>query len=265
VKGPGGSVGLESAAAGLPVTMFPPGIVQELSDAEFVDVQSGKSKGQPDRVVASSKTDEFVTRAHIVRRYHLLSIDLPGDLAGYGTHVFFVDQFTEVLGGVLRAAGIDGLSRLGDLLDRYVIDHHWPERVAASLNEPLAKKIVDVVQIAKGPIRLAELPAQIPGSDPDEVRAVVDKLVARLALVEDMQPWAWELMVGLFPAVRDKLALANLPRERPPLVNCERPKEVGPDRSLVVNDMRAVLLEVASQPLRLRQDQTLFHKELAGK
>ena len=74
----------------------------------------------------------------------------------YFAHVYFVDQFTEVLGGLLRAAGIAGLSRLGDLLDRYVIDHHWPERVAASLREPLAKKIFDVVQIAKGPIPLAE-------------------------------------------------------------------------------------------------------------
>jgi soluble cytochrome b562 len=262
VKGTGGSVAPESAAAGLPVTLFQPGIAQELSDAGFVDVQSGKSKGQPDRVVASPEIDEFATRAHIVRRYHLLSTDQPGDLAGYVTHAYFVEQFTEVLGGVLRAAGIDGLSRLGDLLDRYVIDHHWPERVAASLNEPLAKQILDVVQIAKGPIPLAELPALIPGSDPDEVRMVADKLVARLALVEDMQPWAWELMVGMFPAVREKLAVANLPRERPPLVKCERPMEVGPDRSAVVNDMRAVLLEVASQPPRLRQDQTLFHKEI---
>ena len=88
VKGPGGSVGLESTAAGLPLTMFPPGIVQELSDAGFVDVQSSKSKGQPDRVVASPKIDEFAARAHIVRRYHLLSNDRPGDLAGYVTHVY---------------------------------------------------------------------------------------------------------------------------------------------------------------------------------
>ena len=109
---------------------------------------------------------------------------------------------------------------------------------------------------------LADLPGRIKGSNPNEVRSVVDKLVTHLALVEDLQPETWELMVGFLPAVREELIRASKPRERPPLLVCERPKEIGPDGSPIVNDLRAVLLEVASEPPRLRQDQALFHKEI---
>ncbi len=143
-----------------------------------------------------------------------------------------------------------------------MIDHRWPEWVARSLNEPLADRILAVVQKAKAPIPLAELPERIEGSNPHDIRMVVDKLVVRLPLVEDIRPETWELVVGILPSVREKMAVASLPRERPPLVECESPKSVGPDGSPIVNDMRAVLLEVASQPPRLRQDQTLFHKEV---
>ena len=69
-------------------------------------------------------------------------------------------------------------------------------------------------------------------------------------------------MVGFLPAVREELIRAGRPRERPPLSVCERPKEIGPDGSTIVNDLRAVLLEVVSEPPRLRQDQDLFQKEM---
>ena len=90
----------------------------------------------------------------------------------------------------------------------------------------------------------------------------VDKLVSHLALVEDLDPKTWDLMVGFLPTVREELIRASMPRERPPLVICERPKEIGPDGSTIVNDLRAVLLEVVSEPPRLRQDQYLFQKEI---
>jgi hypothetical protein len=68
-------------------------------------------------------------------------------------------------------------------------------------------------------------------------------------------------MVGLLPAVRQDLKRASQPRKRPPLLVCEHPQEVGPEESAVVNDLRAVLLEIASAPPRLKQDHSLFQKE----
>jgi soluble cytochrome b562 len=256
------SPAFRSTAPDVSISTFPPGVVEELSHGGFVKIVPGTRNGVRDRVVASDGLHEFAARAHTLRRYHLLADDQPSELAAYVDRVYFVDQLMEVLSGVLRKAGIECPARLHDLLNRYVLDHHWPAWVARSLNEPLADRILDVVRKGAGPIPVAELPARIAGSDPNKVCAVVDKLVARLALAEDIRSSRWELMVGLLPAVREKMTLAAMPRERPPLLECPSPRELGPDGSPVVNDLRAVLLEVASQPPRLRQDQTLFHKEI---
>src|SRR5262249_4873707 len=138
----------------------------------------------------------------------------------------------------------------------------WPGWVARVLKDPLAERVLEALREAAGPIPLVDLPGRIPGSDPDEVRAAADKLIARLALVEDLQPGTFEILIGFLPAVREGLILGSRRRPRPPLVVCERPKEVGPDESAIVNDLRAFLLEVASEPPRLRLDTGLFQKEL---
>jgi hypothetical protein len=68
-------------------------------------------------------------------------------------------------------------------------------------------------------------------------------------------------MVGFLPAVREEILRANQPRQRPPLVIVEHPREVGPDGSVIVSDLRALLVVVVSEPPRLRQDHALFQKE----
>ena len=246
----------------LSITPYSRATIEELSDAGFVEIQPGSGKGRRDRAVMSSGVRDFVVRAHVLRRFHLLDNDRPSEFAAYVSHAYPMSRLAEIVSGVLRAAGTEVPSQLDDPLDRYVIDDRWPARVARSLNEPLANRILAVVQQAKTPIPLAQLPERVEGSNPYDVRLVVDKLVVRLALVEDIQSATWELVVGILPAVREKISVAGLPRERPPLLPCESPKAFSPDGGPVVNDMRAVLLEVASQPPRLRQDQTLFHKEV---
>ena len=62
--------------------------------------------------------------------------------------------------------------------------------------------------------------------------------------------------------MREELIRVNMPRVRPPLVVCEHPREVGPGDSIILNDLRATLLEIAGEPPRLRQDQSLFAKEI---
>src|SRR5438876_6381370 len=51
------------------------------------------------------------------------------------------------------------------------------------------------------------------------------------------------------------------PRSRPPLVTCPPPVDLLPEGGVEVNDLRAFLLELASSPARLRQDQTLYQKQ----
>lgn len=240
---------------------FPPHILKELAAAGFVEVQAARSKAYTDRVIAGAGLHDFTSRIRTLRRLHLLAADQPIELEKYVDHAFFGSQLTGVLSGVLRKVEIEDFSRLDETLQRYVMNHRWPGWVARALKDPLVGRVLEVIREAEGPIPLAELPARIEGSDPEEVRSVVDTLVAHLAFVEDLQPETWELMVGFLPAVREELIRASQPRERPPLLVCERPRDVGPDGSVIVNDLRAVLLEIASEPPRLRQDHALFHKE----
>ena len=86
-------------------------------------------------------------------------------------------------------------------------------------------------------------------------------LVGHLAVFEDLEPQTLEIVVGLLPAVRESRAKALLPRQRPPLIVDDNFEAVGPEGSIIVDDLRAFLLEIASNPPRLRQDGELFQKE----
>ncbi len=251
-----------SAAPTVSTGAYPRSAIEELRDAGFVEIHPGAGRGLRDRVVVSAEGHDFALRAHTLRRFHLLDDVTPSKFAAYVSHAYSTGRLTEIVSGVLRAAGIDGPLQLDDSLNRYVTDHRWPGWVVRSLNEPLADRILHMVLKSKTPIPVAELLERIEGSKPYDVRLVADKLVARLALVEDIRSSTWELVIGIVPAVREKMTVASMPRERPPLLACESPKAVGPEGSPIVNDMRAVLIEVASQPPRLRQDLTLFHKEV---
>jgi soluble cytochrome b562 len=262
VKGPAKPQKDPSNQLSVSIDQFPAHILRELTHGGFVEVQRARSRAFTDHVIACAGVYDFAARARTLHRLHLLAADQPSEFAKYVDHAFFGNQLMEVLADTLSNVGIHNFFPLDETLKQYVINHRWPRWVALELKEPLANRILDVVREAEGPVPLADLPALIKGGNPNVVRAVVDKLVTRLALVEDLQPETWDLVVGFLPAVREDLIRASKPRERPPLLVCERPKEIGPDGSPIVNDLRAVLLEVASEPPRLRQDQALFHKEI---
>lgn len=262
VKVPDKTPARRPADADATTQAFPPAILQSLVAAGFVEIHPASMKAFPNRVALCDQAYDFAVRAHTLRHFRLLHADRPSHLKEYVHHVYFVSQLAEVLTEILRAAGVEGPAGIDELLERYVLDYQWPAWVARSLNEPLANRILDMVWKAEMPIPLGELPDRIEGGDPDKVRTVVEMLVARLALVEDIQPLTWDLVVGFLPTVREKMTLAALPRERPPLSVCEHPADFGPEGGIIVNDIRAVLLEIATEPPRLRQDVHLFQKEI---
>jgi Helicase conserved C-terminal domain len=262
VKGPlkGGNV--RSIPPSVALDAFPAHVLKELVDAGFVVVQAARSKAFTDRVVAGADLYDFATRVRLINRLHLLAVDQPSQLEKYVDSTIYGAQLPGILFGVLRKVGIEDYIRAEEALQRYVMHRHWPGWVARSLNSPLAERIIDVFQKADGPIPLADVAGRLKGSDPGKVRSALDELIGRLALFEDLRPETWELMVGFLPSVREELTRANLPRERPPLIAIDPPEEVGPEGSVIVDDLRAFLLEVAGEPPRLRQDETLFHKEI---
>jgi Helicase conserved C-terminal domain len=252
---------IASRQNGVSAQKFSPQLVSQLADAGFVEVTICQSKAVPERVQIAAAAHDFAARARSLYEFKLLSIPAAIAFARFVKHSFFDAHLAAVLTDVLHGARIGGQFQLFDAIERYVTRHRWPGWVAESLGDPLVAQVLDVVRAAGGSTRVSDLVARIDGSTSDAVRAAVEKLVVRLALVEDLEPATCDLLVGLLPAVQEDTIKANRPRERPPLLVCERPQELGPDRGVIVDDLRAILLEIAGDPPRLRQDHGLFEKE----
>jgi hypothetical protein len=245
----------------VPTEQIQPAELKELFRARYVDVYRATQPQDPtDRAIIRPEVSDFAARVRMLHRRHLLDEGLPSEFGKYVEQAFFVPDLMDVISGVLHTIGFREFLRFDTAL-QHVMNYRWPAWVARTLDDPLAEQILEVFWEAGGPILLVDLPGRLHGSDPDRVRAVADELVAHLALVEDLQPGTFDILIGFLPAVLEGIIRAARPRERPPLAACEHPKEVGPDASPIVDDLRAFLLEVTSQPPRLRQDLDLYQKE----
>jgi hypothetical protein len=238
---------------------FPPEVLKELTTAGFITVRTVGRSPSP-RVVLLDSAIDFAARVRGLKRYHLLTEDLPSELEHYADACFFTHGLEVEICNILRRAGVEDGGRLRDLLQRYVSRHRWPGWVADALSSELARPLLDVVEAADGPLPLPELCQRVAG-DPRDVREALDGLVSRLALFEDLHPRTCEIVVGLLPEVRSDLHRVRAPRSRPPLVDCPEPKEIGPEHGPAVNDLNAFLLDVAGTPPRLKQDGSLYQKE----
>jgi hypothetical protein len=251
-----------SGPAFAPKDEFPPEALEQLAAAGFVDIRPRRFSTDTERVFAGNGTDDFAWRARILRRYHLLDAGWESEFSRYVDEVYSGRELAIEISRVLQKIGFAGYYRLEDALRRFVQQPRWQDWVMHLLREPLAKLILQVVTESAGVLPLSELTSRISGRTPEAVRSIVDKLVAYLVLVEDLQPETWELLVGFLPAIREKISRAGEPRERPPLLVCEHPKEVAPHGSLLVSDLRAVLLEIADGPPRIRSDFGLHQRQV---
>jgi hypothetical protein len=262
VKLPGKDPASYSDPASVATDGFPPKVLEELAAAQFVEVRRARFSTDTDRVIAGFGTEDFAWRARILRRLHLLDADRPSELLRYVDEVFSGQELAIAISRVMREFEFEGYMRLDEALRRFVIQDRWQEWVSSLLRQPIAKSILSVVRESGGSLPISELTGRIERSKPEDARRVVDELIAYLALVEDLHPETFDVMVGFLPAVREKIKRACQPRERPPLLVCERPKEVAPHGSALVSDLRAVLLELANGPPRLRNDYALHQRQI---
>jgi Helicase conserved C-terminal domain len=244
-----------------PPDSFSPDVLEELASAGFVRIELARSGSMTDRVFAGAGTSDFAWRGRILCRMHLLDAHQQSEFSKYVAEVFHPRDLLQVISGVLRQVGFEGYHQLDDVLKRHVTGHRWQEWITQAIDCPLAKPILNLVKESGGAMPMLELTGRIEGSEPNEVRSAVDQLIVHLALVEDFHPETWELMVGILPVVRERMTLASQPRRRPPLLVCPSPKEIAPQGSAIVNDLRAVLLEIANGPPRLRSDLALYQTE----
>ena len=241
---------------------FAASVLEELLAAGFVELGDSGSAGPRDRVFAVVAATDFATRVRALYRHHLLRGDLPSLLENYVRYCFYPAAAADALDSVLLHAGLQESLNLDETLRLYVVSHRWPGWVARSLKDPAAERIVELLRDANGPVRRAELEKKLPDIAADKLQAALGSLIAHLAVFEDLDPETFELVVGLLPSVRASMAAALLPRERPPLVVSENLQTIGPEGSIIVDDLRAFLLEVVAEPPRLRQDDEIFQNDL---
>ncbi len=148
VEGPLNISASNSNQSRVSVKKFPPNILQELTDAGFVEVRPSKSKTSGGRVCATDGVKDFAARIRTLRKFHLLAVDGPSELAAFVEHAFFGAHLKGVLTTVLHEAGIGGIFYLEDALAKYVTHRRWPEWVAGSIDDSQAARIVDAVHQA---------------------------------------------------------------------------------------------------------------------
>ena len=262
VKGPQQAQGPNQKRPSVKADRFAASVLEELLAAGFVELGDSGSGEPRDRVFAVVAASDFATRVRARYRHHLLRGDLPSLLENYVRYCFYPPAAADALNSVLLHAGLQESLNLDETLRLYVVGHRWPGWVARSLKDPAAERIVELLRDANGPVRRAELEKKLPDIAADKLQAALGSLIAHLAVFEDLDPETFELVVGLLPSVRARMAAALLPRERPPLVVSENLQTIGPEGSIIVDDLRVFLLEVVAEPPRLRQDDEIFQNDL---
>jgi hypothetical protein len=240
---------------------FPPHVLNELVEAGFVTVQSAAAGRRGRQATLVNNSLDFVVRLRALRRYHLLAADLPSELKNYVNYCFTGYELTNEIQRILQKAGIDPYGVHGDIYDLYVSRRRWPGWVVDHLNDSLAQPILDEIDRAGGRLPLGEVATRLPQYRPDAVRKTLDDLIARLALFEDLDAVTYDLQVGLLPSVLSDRERANRSQVRPPLEPYPLPEEPGPEGGTDIPDLRALLLELAAERARLRNDRTLYKKE----
>lgn len=260
VKAPPQGYAAGSVNAGTPVTKFQPEILKELSDAGFLRVVPGELKTRPDRVVTVNDAGGFRTRVRALHRIRLLGSQEPGRLEKYINTACYPSRLVPFVSGVLREAGIDTvLTEEGALT--YLTSERWPDLVLKAVKDPVAEKVLNAARKSGEPLPIDDLPKLVKVKDSAQVRAALDRLVTYLALFEDLNDATLAIEVGLLPEVRARIAAAALKVDPPALAVCQSTRELAADTAPLIDDLRAFLLEVASDPPRLRQDGEIFSKE----
>ncbi len=249
-----------SPGAGAPATSFKPDVLKELTTAGFVRVQAASSAKKPDRVITNDVAASFRTRIRALFRIRLLDPSQEKALLSFINTACYPSRLVAFVSDVLHNAGLD-LSLTEEGAYSYLTSARWPEVALKATKDPIARQILEVIQKSAAPVPLDDLPKRIKKSDPTAVRLALDTLIEHLAVFEDLNPKTFAIELGLLPQVRKKIEAAATRTQRPPLVAVETPRDLGPDTGLFIDDLRAFLLEVASEPPRLRQDGEIFSKE----
>jgi hypothetical protein len=233
-------------------------VIRQWRDAGLIrDEVKPRSQG----FVVTDEALGFTTRLRALQRFHLLDPANPGDFLVYLNQCFATYLAAQVCDRIVREqTGISRYDFTNDVFHSFVQRRRWPDWVAAFLKDPLAGSVVAAIEAHGVVVPLARLHEYLPGRLPLAIRQTVDRLLSHLALFEDLDPKTLDILVGLLPAViQDRQRASEKPVDQP--LRPAQPVDTAPQEGMYVADLRSVLLEMAGQPPRIKQNSTLFQKE----
>lgn len=233
---------------------FPDALLQSWREAGLIAAHDAKS------FVLAPEARGFVNRLHTLQHARLLDAQGAGRLFAFADVAFarypLMQRITKV---VEKATGVGQYRLEGDAVATFVPRRVWPDWVVGYLNDSLAKALLDAFEQAGKPILLSRIGELLPDEDPAAVRQTADRLVNHLVLFEDLEPKTADILIGLLPSVAESRRQKE--ESKAVALTPVAPREVGPEGGVIVPDLRAFLLEVATLPPRLKQDDSLFAKE----
>jgi hypothetical protein len=172
---------------------FSASVLEELIAAGFVSVRDPQYHEKSRQAALVAGAIDFTDRLRALRRYHVLDARQPSEFLKYVNYCFTKYELTGEINRILDMVGLNPHLLYGDVFDLYVTRHRWPGWVAQYLDDSLAEAILEAIDKAGGRLPLAEIARRLHRHKPADVRGVLEKLITRLALFEDIDPETYEI------------------------------------------------------------------------
>ncbi|MSU78077.1 MAG: hypothetical protein EXS16_08275 [Gemmataceae bacterium] len=235
---------------------------QELLAGGFIELTILDASKLTPRMFVPDAVIPFSNRVRDLNRFCLLRPEGKTKLAVYCNNSFDTMVLARHVDVILKQAKITRPWYVSDnCFDWSIRKARWSDLVLSYLDNPLAKQVVDALWAAEKPLTYAEIFAKFDKVDPAIVRQTVVQLRRCLALFEDLEPETGSIIVGLLPEVRHdraKLILASTDFELKP--SSVTVQEVSP-AGLLIDDLRALLVEIAIEPPKLKDNGSPYKKD----
>ena len=257
---------LTNEPQGVSPEKFPGATLAELIAAGLVETVPDSNPKKPTKVVGTQAAEPFASALEALSKERLTDADRTTPL----THKTLL---REILAAPPRSEAYLAVARRIDKTLRevrtvppaFVTSAQWAESALAYLDDPVLARVYEALADLEDESDEAEFARRFAAEqkvEPAQVREAIDVLVGHSVLFEGLNPASKSVQVGLLKEARESYQRTKSGRTRPPLEVCERPAVFGPEGGVFVDDLRAFLLEIASDPPRLKADGSLFAREL---
>jgi hypothetical protein len=144
---------------------------------------------------------------------------------------------------------------MAELISQHVQRPAWGTYVVNKyLRNPDVSKVFKIVSEAPQPLTIQDLLARLEGWSLTQSTLAIDRLITCSVLHAGIEPSTLDLVVGCSRITAEERLRVEGKLKRPKLVPLTSPKELGPSQSPMIDDLRALLIELCSEPAKLKMD-----------